>query len=169
MKYTIDDLDELYNTRARAEFQQGLVKSDYDQKIYKLQVEKTAKMDEFEKDLKEIDEIIEMTLGDNDEITTPAGKFTRKAHDPRKANSYDVNVKSNKDTIELLEHNNLLSAAVKVETKETKSVNKTPIKELLASGVMTVSNDGHLVDENGEILEIEASLKPVSIKFKAKK
>lgn len=169
MEYTIENLDELYNAKETAILRKGVTKSQYDKAINRLTLEKNDKMAEFDKDITAIETLIEMIVGDNDEIETPAGKFIRKPHDPKKPASYDVSIKSDKDTIEALEKSKLLAAAIKTETKEVKSVNKTPIKELLASGAIAVSNDGHLVTENGEILEIEARLKPVDIKFKAKK
>lgn len=169
MEYTIENLDELYSARETAALRLGVMKSQYAKAIEKLQVEKSEKIKDFEKDINSIDTLIEMIVGDQETIVTPAGTFKRKTYNPKKASSYDVQVKTNQDTIALLEKNSLLASAVKVETKETKTVNKTPIKELLASGAMTVSNDGHLVDENGEILAIAASLKHDEIKFKANK
>lgn len=169
MEYTEENLDELYSAKEMANLRRGVTKSEYDKAIQRLENERKAKLAKFDEDIKAIEALIEMVVGDQEKIVTAAGTFTRKESDPRKKSSYVVKVTSTKDTIALFEKSPALAAAIKTETKETKTIQKTPIQEALAAGVLNVSNDGHLVNEDGEILEVEAYLKPVEVKFKANK
>lgn len=168
-KYSIENLDTLYSAKEIAELRLSDLKTDYKAAKNRLELQMIEKSNEIQKDISDLNELIEMVIGGEEKVTTFSGTYTRHEVDPTKPRSYEVKINPTNELIEYFEKNEDLSVAIQEETKVTKRLLKTPIQEMLANGSLTVTPDGHLVDSNGEVLEIEARLKPVAIKFKPNK
>lgn len=161
------DLESVTQAIEELLFTKGAKQKEFSEQITRLQVEEKRQIMEIDEQIKAAEAIQGMLLGDDETAETTSFTIFKKKFNPKVKTSWVINrdKEQEKRMIKHLKESNI--GLIKTVTKESLLLND--FKDLVAEGTFSTTDEGLVVDENGQAIPgILAEVKPDEIKYKVK-